>query len=156
MPLIKSPSAKAFKENVGTLMSEVGKSKHVQSRDQALAIAYDVKRRAKRAAGGPALAPPGVRAQSKSSPHAGPVNSTVPGRTDRHNISVKPGSYVLPSSHVASLGQDNTMAGFAAISHMFGQGGPYGVKPMAIKPPDVLTPSMFARIPPECQTEPST
>lgn len=46
MPLIHSKSAKAFKKNVGTLMGEVGKSPHVQSQKQALAIAYETKRRA--------------------------------------------------------------------------------------------------------------
>ena len=52
MPLIHSSSNKAFKENVGTLMHEVGNSPHVQSRDQALAIAYETKRRAGHASGG--------------------------------------------------------------------------------------------------------
>ncbi len=52
MPLVHSGSDKAFKTNVGTLMHDVGKSPHVQSRVQALAIAYDTKRRAGRAYGG--------------------------------------------------------------------------------------------------------
>lgn len=47
MPLIKSGSDKAFKSNVRTLMGEIGKSPHVQSRAQALAIAYSTKRRGK-------------------------------------------------------------------------------------------------------------
>lgn len=51
MPLEHSKSPAAFKRNVSTLMHEVGKSPHVQSRDQALAIAYAVKRRG-RARGG--------------------------------------------------------------------------------------------------------
>src|SRR5262249_25391242 len=37
----------------------------------------------------------------------GPIVSEVPGRTDRHEMDVAAGSYVLPSSHVASLGEDN-------------------------------------------------
>ena len=53
MPLIKSKSPEAFKSNVKTLMGEVGKSPHVQSREQALAIAYATKRRG-RAMGGTA------------------------------------------------------------------------------------------------------
>ncbi len=52
MPLIKSKSKPAFKQNVRTLMGEVGKSPHVQSRAQALAIAYSTARRAKKAEGG--------------------------------------------------------------------------------------------------------
>lgn len=129
MPLIKSSSDKALKTNIHTLMGEVGKSPHVQSRDQALAIAYKTKREA-RADGGPAPMPGGNDAGPL---HAGPVMSAVPGRTDRHNISVKAGSYVLPSSVVAHLGQDNTMAGFETIKQMFGASGPYGVKPMKIR-----------------------
>lgn len=52
MPLDKSGTKQAFKSNVKTLMGEVGKSPHVQSRKQALAIAYATKRRAGRADGG--------------------------------------------------------------------------------------------------------
>ncbi len=48
MPLKKSPSKKAFKSNVKVLMKEVGKSPHVQSKAQALAIAYSEKKRAKK------------------------------------------------------------------------------------------------------------
>lgn len=51
VPLIKSASDKAFRSNVPTLMREIGKSPHVKSRDQALAIAYSIKRR-NRARGG--------------------------------------------------------------------------------------------------------
>lgn len=46
MPLKHSTSKKAFKSNVKTLMKDVGKSPHVQSKAQALAIAYSEKRRA--------------------------------------------------------------------------------------------------------------
>lgn len=49
MPLVHSKSDKAFKRNVRTLMRDVGKSPHVQSRRQALAIAYATKRRGKQA-----------------------------------------------------------------------------------------------------------
>lgn len=115
MPLTKSGSARAFKSNVSTLMREVGKSPKVQSRDQALKIAYEIKRRG-RAAGGevsmPSVPDPGPL-------HEGPVVSDVPGRTDKHNIRVKAGSYVLPSSHVASLAEDNTLGGFSVLDKMF-------------------------------------
>jgi hypothetical protein len=40
MPLVSGSSPGAFKQNVRTLMGEIGKSPHVQSREQALAIAY--------------------------------------------------------------------------------------------------------------------
>ena len=48
MPLKKSASKKAFKANVKTLMKDVGKSPHVQSPQQALAISYAEQRRAQR------------------------------------------------------------------------------------------------------------
>ncbi len=48
MPLSKSASRKAFKANVEQLMSDVGKSPHVQSKAQALAVAYSVQREAKK------------------------------------------------------------------------------------------------------------
>ena len=54
MPLDHSKSPGAFRTNVSTLMHDVGKSPHVQSREQALAIAYNTARRAgaKMASGG--------------------------------------------------------------------------------------------------------
>ena len=52
MPLEHSKSPKAFKSNVRTLMGEVGKSPHVQSQKQALAIAYETQRRGKKKAKG--------------------------------------------------------------------------------------------------------
>jgi hypothetical protein len=48
MPLIKSSSKKALRMNVETLMKEVGKSPHVQSKSQALAVAYSEQRQAKK------------------------------------------------------------------------------------------------------------
>lgn len=109
MPVIKSKSKEAFKENVRNLMHEVGKSPHVQSRAQALAIAYETKRRA-RAEGGEVV--------------DGPIISAVPGRTDRHEIDVGSSSYVLPSETVSHLGENNTLAGLAKIRQL----GPHGLK----------------------------
>ncbi len=40
MPLLKGKSKKVISANIDTLMSEVGKSPHVKSRKQAIAIAY--------------------------------------------------------------------------------------------------------------------
>ena len=48
MPLKSGKSKKDFQSNVETLMKEVGKSPHVQSREQALAIAYSKKREGKK------------------------------------------------------------------------------------------------------------
>lgn len=41
MPLKKGSSKKTISANIGTLMREIGKSKHVKSRDQAVAIAFN-------------------------------------------------------------------------------------------------------------------
>lgn len=56
----------------------------------------------------------------------GLINSAIPGRTDRHNIDVPSGSYVLPADVVSGLGEGNTMAGAAVVQKMFGT-APYGV-----------------------------
>jgi hypothetical protein len=138
MPLEHSSSPSAFKKNVKTLMGEIGKSPHVQSRDQALAISYAIKRRGK-AEGGPvagfalggAPAPWQVRAEARNMMH-GPIMSAVPGRTDRHNVNVASGSYVLPADHVSHLGQNNTISGVRLVQHMFSS-GPYGMAPPKIK-----------------------
>ena len=125
MPLIHSKSDKAFKQNVSTLMGEVGKSPHVQSREQALAIAYSTKRRGRQMGG---TAPWYVRNEARGLTHTGPINSAVPGRTDRHNINVPSGSYVMPAQAVSHLGQSNTMAGMKVLGGMFKQ-SPYGGGP---------------------------
>lgn len=52
MPLVHSASSKALKQNMRTLYADIGKSPHVQSRAQAIAIAMETQRRAKRAMGG--------------------------------------------------------------------------------------------------------
>jgi hypothetical protein len=58
--------------------------------------------------------------------HTGPIMSAVPGRTDRHNMSVPSGSYVIPAESISHLGQSNTIAGMKIANNMFGASGPYG------------------------------
>ncbi len=117
MPLIHSSSKSALKTNIGTLMGEVGKSRHVQSRSQALAIAFAERRRAKRAMGGNAIQlPHGAHGMNM---HTGPIMSAVPGRTDRHNMNVPSGAYVFPSDFVSHIGQNNTQAGYSILSRLF-------------------------------------
>lgn len=77
----------------------------------------------RRAAGGEVPPDPGPL-------HEGPVVSDVPGRTDKHNIRVRAGSYVLPSSHVASLAEDNTLGGFSVLDKMFKK--PAGAKTVPV------------------------
>lgn len=125
MPLIHSSSKSALKTNIRNLMGEVGKSPHVQSREQALAIAFETKRRSKRAAGGPTSWQSHPSAMGGPH-HTGPIISAVPGRTDRHNMHVPSGSYVIPSETISHLGQNNTLAGMKIANNMFGPAGPYG------------------------------
>lgn len=49
----------------------------------------------------------------------GLIQSNVPGRTDKINMNVPAGSYVVPSSVVSHLGQDNTMAGASVLDNIF-------------------------------------
>lgn len=73
----------------------------------------------KKIAGFAAGGPPEVDAPASRDHLVGPVISPVPGRTDKHPVNVLAGSYVLPSSHVASLGEENTIAGMKILSEMF-------------------------------------
>src|SRR5262245_44950609 len=54
------------------------------------------------------------------------IDSTVPGRTDKHNLFVQSGSYVLPADHVSAIGQNNSIAGADVIKRMFGTGSKFG------------------------------
>jgi len=122
MPLTKSSSDTAFRGNV----SEMIRAGH--PRDQALAAAYRVKRHGRDMGGGMTHAPnPSwqVKSEARSMLHSGPITSAVPGRTDRHNVSVGSGAYVLPADHVSAMGQGNTKAGHAILGAMFGPKGPY-------------------------------
>lgn len=132
MPLDHSKSPAAFKTNVRTLMHDVGKSPHVKSREQALAIAYSTARRAGAKMAGGGLTPPfGERMAARGLMHEGFLHSSVPGRTDKLPISVNGGAYVLPADHVAALGQGNSLAGANIVNKMFKM-GPYGSTPTAL------------------------
>lgn len=138
MPLIKSGTKSALKQNISTLMNDVGRSPHVKSPAQALAIAYDTQRR-NRAAGGPVgIANAGEGFAMGGGPSymppvppvrkdvtKGPLMSAVPGRTDAHQTHVPSGSYVVPADIVSGKGQGNTMAGFQSLQKLFRM-GPYG------------------------------
>lgn len=104
MPLIHSSSKPAISENI---RREMGAGK---PQPQAVAIALDIARRAKRerAEGGKVF--------------EGPIVSAVPGRTDRHPIEVASGSYVLPSETISHLGENNTLAGLERLKKLGAQG----------------------------------
>jgi hypothetical protein len=76
---------------------------------QAVAIALDVARKAKRAKGGKV--------------HVGPIKGDEGGRTDVHNMAVPDGSYVLSADVVSHLGENNSTAGLKMADHLFGDGG---------------------------------
>ena len=99
MPLDKSSS----KESVGrNIRAEISAGK---PQPQAVAIALDVARRAKRAKGGRV--------------HVGPIIGETGGRADKVPMHVPEGSYVIPADIISGLGEGNTAAGMQAINKMF-------------------------------------
>jgi hypothetical protein len=56
----------------------------------------------------------------------GMLHSSVPGRTDKLNLNVPAGSYVIPADIPSALGQGNSMAGANVLNKMFTK-GPYGM-----------------------------
>jgi hypothetical protein len=78
-----------------------------------------------------------AKREAMSLNHSGPIMSAVPGRTDRHNMNLASGSYVLPSAAVAHLGQQNTMAGMKVLTNMLG-GGKMNQGMGAPKPPRMM------------------
>lgn len=118
MPLIRSGSRAA----VGANIREMEAAGH--SRAQSIAAALNNARQygGKFASGG---APFGERMAARSLYHEGFLHSSVPGRTDKLPITVEGGAYVVPSSHVAAIGQDNSLSGAAILDKMF-KSGPYG------------------------------
>jgi hypothetical protein len=74
---------------------------------------------------GPMLRPSWEERSAARNLMHGPVLSSVPGRTDNHQVQVASGSYVYPAAHVAAVGHGNTLAGMNIISRMYGM-GPYG------------------------------
>jgi hypothetical protein len=114
MPLIKSPSRAAVGQNIEE-MQDAG-----HPHRQAVAAALSNARRygAKFDEGGAALPLTGFPGTG-AAPFSGPVNSSVPGRTDRHHVGTKPGSYVIPADIVSGLGEGNTAAGHKALTLAF-------------------------------------
>lgn len=99
MPLDKSGSKASVGNNIRREMAE-GKPQ-----PQAVAIALDVARRAKRKRGGRV--------------HVGPVIGDTGGRADKVETSVPEGTYVIPSQAVSHLGENNTAAGLKVLQKMF-------------------------------------
>lgn len=116
MPLDKSGSKESVGKNIKA-ERKAGKSK-----DQSLAIALEVQRRAKMAKGGD-VPIPGVPSNTPNATNfAGYIHGTSGGRTDNKPMKVAPGSYVIPSDILSGLGQGNSHAGAAALQRMFKMG----------------------------------
>lgn len=56
----------------------------------------------------------------------GMIKSSVPGRTDKLNMNVPSGSYVIPADIPSAIGQGNSIAGGQILDKMFNK-GPYGM-----------------------------
>ena len=97
MPLIKGSSRESVSRNIKTEIE------HGKPQKQAVAIALDIARRARRANGG----------------HVGPIKSAVGGRTDHIPLDVPPGAYVIPADVVSGMGQGNTVNGQKILDRMF-------------------------------------
>lgn len=93
---------------------------------QAVAIALDVARRSKKADGGAAAYRIAQQYAHGGKVYVGPIRSHVPGRTDRLNIHVPDGAYVLPADVVSSMGEGNTEAGFKVADSVYGLDSPTG------------------------------
>ena len=78
-------------------------------------------REARKFAKGGKLDESGLGDPAKHIPHpSGMPNSSIPGRTDKLPISVKAGSYVIPSDIVSAIGDGNSAAGNAAMNYLIG------------------------------------
>jgi hypothetical protein len=92
---------------------------------------------AQRLATGGAYQSPYPSNYSDDSAAYGLVASSVPGRTDRHNVDLPAGSYVLPADVVSGLGEGNSMAGAGLIDKMLAS-GPWGSKITPIRAPNTI------------------
>ncbi len=98
--------------------------------------------------GAPVMVRPYVRKSRGSSGMGGGfggkglIKSSVPGRTDKHPMSVEGGSYVLPADVVSGVGESNTLAGAKKLDKLFSQ-GPYqsGATPSLSRTPPKFMPT---------------
>ena len=52
--------------------------------------------------------------------HVGAIHAPIPGRTDRLNVHVPNGAYVLPADVVSGIAEGNTAAGTKILDEVFG------------------------------------
>jgi hypothetical protein len=114
MPLEKSASDEAIGPNI-TREEEAGKPYK-----QALAIALDTQRRARRPVGG-SMTQGQWNQRNPQDPviRHGLVHGVTPGRADSVNYSVPKGAYVLPADVVSAHGQGNTLSGARILDRTY-------------------------------------
>lgn len=131
MPLKAGKSHKVISENIsefhGGKTYASTKAKFGKERADRQAVAVAMSNARKYASGGSTRVPgpsffqrDANRALSRQS---GLIRSVVPGRTDKHNMRVASGSYIIPADVVSHLGQNNTLAGAKFLKRKFGGGG---------------------------------
>lgn len=119
MPLQRGTSRTVISHNIEEM--QASGHPHNQAVAAALSTARRSARRPKKAALGRALPLTGAPGQGANDHvYAGPLHSHVPGRTDKINLAVKPGSYVVPADVVSIIGEGNTLAGSVVLKAMFG------------------------------------
>jgi hypothetical protein len=122
MTLIKSGSKKAISENI----REMVKGGHPQKQ----AVAAALHTADKYADGGNSGFNPergaafGLAKQATSG--SGMIKSPIPGRTDKINLNVPSGAYVIPADIPSAIGQGNSEAGGNILGKMLTK-GPYGM-----------------------------
>jgi hypothetical protein len=85
---------------------------------QTAAIALDIARQARLAAGGNASSPR-QNGSIENFVHSGPLTGSTAGRADSLPIAVPNGSHIIPADIVAAIGGGNSMAGHAKLEQMF-------------------------------------
>ena len=66
------------------------------------------------------------RSEAYSLQRQGMLHSPVPGRTDKLNLNVPTGSYIIPADIPSAIGEGNSIAGGNILNKMFAK-GPYGM-----------------------------
>lgn len=119
MPLEKGHSQAVISHNI----EEMQDSGHPH--DQAVAAALRQSRKPLAEGGSAPQRPSGAPKLPHLNFMGGLIHSSVPGRTDKLNVSVPSDSYILPADVVSALGEGNTFAGAATLDRVF-SGNPRG------------------------------
>lgn len=94
--------------------------------DKFRSYARDLVRGEEKAGGGSVSNFNPERASAFGLARQGMIKSTVPGRTDKLELDVPTGSYIIPADIPSAIGQGNSEAGNSILNKMFTK-GPYGM-----------------------------